>query len=61
MLWTEVRSVNELAQGEVAAIDGKTLRGCHDLEHGRSSLHMVSAWATEHRMVLGQTRTEAHY
>ena len=53
--------MNELAQGEVAAIDGKTLRGCHDLEHGRSSLHMVSAWATEHRMVLGQTRTEAHY
>ncbi len=55
-----VRSVSELAEGEVVAIDGKTLRGCHDRANGRGALHMVSAWATEHRMVLGQTRTEAH-
>ena len=55
-----VRSVSELAQGEVVAIDGKTLRGCHDRGQGRGALHMVSAWATENRMVLGQTRTEAH-
>ena len=25
-----VRSVSELSPGEVVAIDGKTLRGCHD-------------------------------
>ena len=55
-----VRSVSELAEGEVVAIDGKTLRGCHDRANGRGALHMVSAWATENRMVLGQTRTEAH-
>ena len=55
-----VRSVSDLAQGEVVAIDGKTLRGCHDRANGRAPLHMVSAWATENRMVLGQTRTEAH-
>ena len=55
-----VRSVSELDQGEVVAIDGKTLRGCHDRANGRSPLHMVSAWATENRMALGQTRTEAH-
>ena len=55
-----VRSMSELAQGEVVAIDGKTLRGCHDRARGRGPLHMVSAWATEHRMVLGQTRTSAH-
>lgn len=55
-----VRSVRELAQGEVVAIDGKTLRGCHDRANGRGPLHMVSAWATENRMVLGQTRTSAH-
>ena len=28
--------------------------------NGRGPLHMVSAWATENRMVLGQTRTSAH-
>ena len=55
-----VRSVSELAHGEVVAIDGKTLRRCHDRANGRGPLHRVSAWATEHRMVLGQTRTEAH-
>ena len=55
-----VRSVRELAHGDVVAIDGKTLRRCHDRANGRGPLHMVSAWATEHRMVLGQTRTEAH-
>ena len=55
-----VRSVSGLTQGEVVAIDGKTLRGCHDRANGRGALHMVSAWATENRMVLGQTRTEDH-
>lgn len=55
-----VRSVSALSEGEVVAIDGKTLRGCHDRSQGRSALHMVSAWASENRMVLGQTRTEAH-
>ena len=55
-----VRSVSDLAQGEVVAIHGNILRGCHDRANGRGALHMVSAWATENRMVLGQTRTEAH-
>ena len=55
-----VQSVSQLAQGEVVAIDGKTLRGCHDRDNGRGTLHLVSAWATENRMVLGQVRTGAH-
>lgn len=53
-----VRSSSELAQGEVVAIDGKTLRGCHDRAKGRGALYIVSAWATENRMALGQTRIE---
>ena len=55
-----VNSVSQLVQGEVAAIDGKTLRGRHDRGNGRGPLHLVSAWATENRMVLGQTGTAAH-
>ena len=58
MSW--VRSISELTQGEVVAIDGKTLRGCHDQLNGRAALHMVSAWASENHMVLGQTRTADH-
>ena len=38
----------------VIAIDGKTLRGSHAKVHGVAPLHMVSAWAAEQRLVLGQ-------
>ena len=55
-----VGQVSELAQGEVVAIDGKTLRRCHDRAQGRAPLHMVSAWASENSLVLGQTRTADH-
>ena len=58
MSW--VRAVSELTQGQQVAIDGKTLKGCHDRPNGRSALHMVSAWATENHLVLGQMRTDSH-
>lgn len=44
--------------GEVIAIDGKTLRRSLDRASGKSPLHMVSAWAAQHRLVLGQVATE---
>lgn len=36
------------------AIDGKTLRGSHDQEKGRAAIPMVSAWAVENKLSLGQ-------
>jgi predicted transposase YbfD/YdcC len=36
------------------AIDGKTLRGSHDRGKGKAALHLVSAWATEAHLLLGQ-------
>ena len=42
------------AAGKVVAIDGKTLRGSHD--GGQSPIHLVSAFASEARIVLGQVR-----
>ena len=36
------------------AIDGKTLRRSHDRANGRGPLHLVSAWATDQGLVLGQ-------
>ncbi len=39
------------------AIDGKTVRGSFDRKHGRSPLHLVSAYATEHGLVLAQRAT----
>jgi hypothetical protein len=38
----------------VIALDGKTLRRSFDRVTGQSPLHLVSAWAVEQRLVLGQ-------
>ena len=39
------------------AVDGKTLRRSHDRAAGEGALHLVSAWATERGLVLGQVAT----
>lgn len=39
---------------EVVAIDGKTSRRTHDRAQDRNPLHLVSAWASGQRLVLGQ-------
>jgi predicted transposase YbfD/YdcC len=43
---------------EVIACDGKTLRRSHDRRAGKGAIHMVSAWATERRLVLAQTQVD---
>jgi predicted transposase YbfD/YdcC len=45
--------------GKHIAIDGKTLRGSFDTAAGKNPLHLVSAWACEARLTLGQVATEA--
>lgn len=44
---------------EIVAIDGKTSRRTHDRSKDRGPLHMVSAWASSQRLVLGQQACEA--
>ena len=51
-----IRSVAELTQGEVIAIDGKTLRHSYDTGRGKGAIHMVSAWASQNRLVLAQVK-----
>ena len=43
---------------DVIAIDGKTHRGSHDRPRGQTALHVVSAWATANRLVLGQVAVD---
>jgi hypothetical protein len=43
----------------LVAIDGKTSRGSHDRSNGRAALHLVSAFATRERLVLGQEAVAA--
>lgn len=54
-----VAAIRTVIPGEIIAIDGKTLRRSHDRAKGLAALHVVSAWATANRVVLGQVATEA--
>lgn len=45
------------ADGRLVAIDGKTCRGSHDAGQGLGPLHIVSAWASEEGIALGQVAT----
>ena len=51
-----VRSISKIFQGEVIAIDGKTLRHSYDSSLDKGAIHMVSAWASANRLVLGQVK-----
>jgi len=42
------------AEPDIIAIDGKTARRTHARSRGIEPLHMVSAWASRQRLVLGQ-------
>jgi predicted transposase YbfD/YdcC len=56
MRW--VKAISEVSEGEVVAIDGKTLRRSFDNASGKAAIHMVSAWASKNSLVLGQVKTE---
>ena len=47
-----------MTDGEVIAIDGKSLRHSYDKGAELGAIHMVSAWATTNRLVLGQQKVD---
>lgn len=53
-----LRSLSVTTDGQIIAIDGKTLTGSFDKASGKSALHLVSAWAMQQRLVLGQVATD---
>lgn len=53
-----ITSLHEVTQGQVIAVDGKTLRGSFDAASSKSAIHMVSAWATANSISLGQVVTD---
>ena len=50
--------IAELGEGEIIAIDGKCLRRSLDKASGKAAIHMVSAWATQNQLVLGQQKVD---
>jgi predicted transposase YbfD/YdcC len=53
-----VKSVIKQLGGQVIPIDGKRLRGSYDREQHQSALQVVSAWASENRILLGQVKVD---
>jgi predicted transposase YbfD/YdcC len=53
-----IKSINKITEGEVIAIDGKTLRHSYDKGKEKGAIHMISAWATNNRLVLGQCKVD---
>lgn len=51
-----VQSIVETIGAQVIPLDGKTFRGSYDREQGKSNLHLVSAWVSKYRLVLGQVK-----
>lgn len=44
--------------GEVIALDGKTIRRSLDRTDGTGAIHVVSAWASRHELVLAQFKVD---
>lgn len=53
-----VLAVNELVHGQIINIDGKRLAGSEDKFLGKRAIYMVSAWAEENEIVLGQRKVD---
>ena len=53
--WIDSLEIN--LEQEIIAIDGKTLRGSGNKRKRHPALHLVSAWAAEHRIMLGHVKT----
>jgi len=49
-----ITTLQEITDGQVVAIDGKTLRRSFDVANSKAAIHMVSAWATANQISLGQ-------
>ena len=53
-----MQRVAQVTQGQVVAVDGKVLRRSHDVGAGRQAIEMVSAWASQNGLALGQVCVE---
>lgn len=53
-----MNAISKTSSGEIIALDGKQLRRSHDKSEEKAAIHMVSAWATQNRLVLGQVKVD---
>jgi len=53
-----VSDLANITEGEVIAIDGKCLRRSIDKASKKAAIYMVSAWAQQNNLVLGQVKVD---
>ncbi len=53
-----IKQIVKQTKAEVIAIDSKQSRGSYDRNQNKSALHVVSAWANENRLMLGQVKVK---
>ena len=53
-----IKTIAKTSSGDVIAIDGKTIRRLFYKTDEKSAIHVVSAWANENRIVLGQEKVD---
>ncbi|NJR62729.1 MAG: ISAs1 family transposase [Cyanobacteria bacterium CRU_2_1] len=51
-----VQAVFNITDGQLINLDSKTLRGSYERGGKQGMIHMVSAWASQNRLVLGQRK-----
>lgn len=54
--WTQ--ALHHATNGQILALDGKAVRRSFDTATGKKALHLVNAWASESRLVLGQVAVD---
>jgi predicted transposase YbfD/YdcC len=53
-----VQTIHEVTAGQLVSLDGKTARASLDRAKGKNPLHVVSAWASENRVALGEVMVD---
>lgn len=53
-----MQEVTQMSKGTIIAIDGKTSCGTADKKKGKKAIHIVNAWCSSNKMIMGQVKTE---
>ncbi|WP_243146768.1 ISAs1 family transposase [Scytonema sp. UIC 10036] len=53
-----IQSISKTTESEIIAIDGKSLKGSYEKGKDKAAIHMINAWATANRLVLGQRKVD---
>ena len=53
--WTQ--TLRKKISGEIVAVDGKSICASRDIPKNKRAVHIVSAWAVQNRLILGEVST----